>query len=311
MASRKLKSTTPLPWSASDAASAEGPSSSTVSNVSAFLRRRRGSTILFTLLAGLAFITLSQLPPGPFFSGSYAPKSDAREAVNPLQSEIAQSLKQQLSSFSEVRDNWVAFPGSATSPLVHDLPRHSARKTINERLLSDACADLFISKGELCRLSPSEATELQDQSRLSVLYTYVNGSDPILSEIRTSLIESEDVQGRGGSPRHYRAHAELIHSIRSTLRAFAKHLNDHLASIHIYTTDLPDPYLTHRPDGSLNPPAEKDRRWGYKPTWLSNVQKQWKHGNVDLRMEFPWNTYRAHNLSLQEAHLWRDAGKLA
>lgn len=206
---------------------------------------------------------------------------------------------------SEVKDNWVPFLPSAAPPLLPALPPNTAETTVAERVFSAACADQFISRGEVCDLTSLERDSLREQSKLSVIWTFENGSDPILSQTRDDFLSLQPINERGRASRHFRTHQELLHSLRSVLRAFQDGLQDSLSSFHLLTTDLPDD-LDFDPGSNSKAASfsnQKHGRWGLKPAWLNT---EWlSHGSINFVLEFPWHVFQTRNMSPAEAYRWR------
>lgn len=272
--------------------------------VLAYARRRGLRTTLLLLLAGLSCLAFSHLP------------------VDALQSRLRdyQRSKSLNAGFQippdspfladDLANNWTPFNASDSDPFLPDpVVPHSASKSIPERIFNAACADRFIAQGTLCDASAFDRQQLKLDARLSVLYAYENGSDPILGALRNSYIGLEQVQGHARDARHFRVHNELQYSLRSVVRAFKNRWAASLASFHLMTTDLPDlPFLESDSPSALIHQSVNTRppwRWGFKPSWLRNDHLHHKH--MTIAPEYPWRFFQTHNLSRAEAQQWREA----
>ncbi|KAH9933272.1 hypothetical protein B0H21DRAFT_780951 [Amylocystis lapponica] len=153
--------------------------------------------------------------------------------------------------------------GPARPPLkpVHDLPK--------------SCLDDYFALGELCHGLETPP--------LDVLWTWVNGSDPLLQRAQT-LAQSQYAADDPYRPtksltqaRLYRDHDELRHSMRSVLQNF----RNHTARFRLLTADFPVPPEAHNGSNASHP----ERRLGQIPQWL-DVDGQnmsgWLDGAVEL-----------------------------
>ncbi|GAA6049513.1 hypothetical protein JCM3770_000824 [Rhodotorula araucariae] len=139
--------------------------------------------------------------------------------------------------------------------------------------LPAACADEWVETGRLCdELEGSLAEEGVD-----LLWTWTNGSDPLLQRWRAEVTATLSGRVKAGvalvrerkASHHYREHDELRFSLRSALAAF-----DPLAlvKLHLVSTDFPaNKLLRDLLDGT---PAENltqvvdASRVGQVPTWF-------------------------------------------
>lgn len=268
----------------------------------AYARRRGPRTTLLLLLAGLSCIAFSKLSvESPLARYKLAGSSLTHGFPIPSDSNFLTD---------GVRNNWTPFNVSDAQPLLPDPLPHTADLTTPERLLSDACAERFIADGVVCDLTFSNRRQLSYESRISIIYAYENGSDPILSSIRDAFIGSEEVQGHAKDARHFRVHNELQYSLRSVVRAFKNRLATSLASFHLLTTDLPDlPFFDSDNPALLLQQGRRQAqqtpwRWGFKPSWLKANHMHHKH--MTISPEYPWRFFQTHNVSLSEAQAWRE-----
>ncbi|GAA5889998.1 hypothetical protein JCM5296_003673 [Sporobolomyces johnsonii] len=138
------------------------------------------------------------------------------------------------------------------------------------------CAEAWVENGELCE---GLRDELGEESAVDVLWTYTNGSDPLLRTWRAEVTGMLSGRVRPGvatvreakTARHFREHDELRYSVRSVVQAFAPSA---VRKIHLLTADVPangllrdilDPHRTV--DESA--PVLTASRLGQRPTWLN------------------------------------------
>ncbi|GAA5857101.1 hypothetical protein JCM8547_007959 [Rhodosporidiobolus lusitaniae] len=105
--------------------------------------------------------------------------------------------------------------------------------------LSNACAEQLVSEGKLC----SELDGAFLDTHVDLLWTWTNGSDPLLRRWRAEVTASLSGKVKSGkaairqrlTAHHFRDHDELRFSIRSALHAFS---SSALRQLHLLTTDL-------------------------------------------------------------------------
>mgnify|MGYP001572283673 FL=1 len=80
--------------------------------------------------------------------------------------------------FETLEDGWIALddPSSPSPSSVSTLVPVSSASTF-----SDECAEEWVARGELCKALEGE---FKGKEQIDVLYTYSNGSDPLLAEWR-------------------------------------------------------------------------------------------------------------------------------
>ncbi|KAF9517786.1 hypothetical protein BS47DRAFT_1325910 [Hydnum rufescens UP504] len=116
--------------------------------------------------------------------------------------------------------------------------------------LPSNCVDAFVDQGLPCHSS-------HYPPKLDVVYTWVNGSDPLInSTIFALATEYTHKHMDGAMSQLYREHDELRHSIRSVFH----HFNPHLASVHVVTSDVSAPLCEPQPSHQW--------RLGHIPQWL-------------------------------------------
>ncbi|GAA5964404.1 hypothetical protein JCM21900_006418 [Sporobolomyces salmonicolor] len=138
------------------------------------------------------------------------------------------------------------------------------------------CAEAWVEKGELCE---DVRDVLGERGAVDVLWTYTNGSDPLLRTWRAEVTGMLSGRVRPGvakvreaqTARHFREHDELRYSMRSVLQAFAPSA---VRKIHLLTADIPTNGLLrdiidpHRAVGKSTPVLTASRL-GQRPTWLN------------------------------------------
>ncbi|GAA5891182.1 hypothetical protein JCM6882_006448 [Rhodosporidiobolus microsporus] len=134
-----------------------------------------------------------------------------------------------------------------------------------------ACADLLLAEGQLC--DDARGSFAREPS-VDLLWTWTNGSDPLLRRWRAEVTTSLSGRVKPGkakvqkklTARHFREHDELRYSIRSALSAFVPPA---LRKIHLLTTDLPpNVLLSDLIDGNNITETVESSRIGQVPSWL-------------------------------------------
>ncbi|EJF56867.1 hypothetical protein DICSQDRAFT_112435 [Dichomitus squalens LYAD-421 SS1] len=166
---------------------------------------------------------------------------------------------------------------SSSHPVLHpvrDLPSH--------------CLDQYYSSGGVCHdgLGPLP---------LDVIWTWVNGSDPLFMDARENAAESfgntdpyRPTQSSNSS-RMFRDYDELRHSLRSVLANFRPHARHFriLTSDFDYPADESGTFIQYYPDSGLG-----NWRIGLHPQWLDTADRitpEWRDGNIQLSL-----THHAH-----------------
>ncbi|KAF7966442.1 hypothetical protein HWV62_38384 [Athelia sp. TMB] len=181
---------------------------------------------------------------------------------------------------------WRRFAPDPAPVLVRPAPR-TTLQTLTQTLLTPACADLWIARGELCAaLLARGPDDGADTLKLSVVHTWVNGSDAPLRRAR-GVAHMEGSTNAGTAQRHFTAHDELLYSLRSVMAALPAAA---VAGLHVVSTDLP------LPDGT---------RAGQVPTWLAP-----QDGCVPrLEMHHHWDLFKMRTNGTgdeDEARAWRE-----
>ncbi|KAL6300082.1 hypothetical protein BKA93DRAFT_868238 [Sparassis latifolia] len=152
------------------------------------------------------------------------------------------------------------------------LPNNTSLRQVHG-ILASSCLDRFFVAGEPCFESKPPPIDL--------VWTWVNGSDPLLVQAKELAIESyaSDDPYRPKSTtaqdRQFRDHDELRHSLRSALA----HFRPYSQRFHILTADFPIPAV--EPNFTLSAAW----RLGQVPQWLdvdSSTKHSWRDGNVEL-----------------------------
>lgn len=241
---------------------------------------------------------------------------------------------------SATNDGWTLFDASAPALPEAERPADKERPTLGQTFFSPpGCLESWIAQGTLCpalittNLTPaSETARLLDQLKLSIVHTWVNGSDARLSAIKEDVYAATKatvVKGNkftatakpGDAGRHFRQHGELVHSMRSAVKALGR---DAIDGFHLVTTDLPLPALSlaeldedEDEDEGSSLEARGDERMGQIPTWL-NLDAEACAGGPGVQMHHHWDlfkmraaeaaeTERAREEQEKAAGVWRDA----
>ncbi|GAA5826985.1 hypothetical protein JCM11251_002195 [Rhodosporidiobolus azoricus] len=138
--------------------------------------------------------------------------------------------------------------------------------------LSSPCADTLVVDGRLC---DEAGGTFAGQDAVDLLWTWTNGSDPLLRRWRAEATTTLPGKVRPGgakvreklTARHFRDHDELRYSLRSALSAFVPSA---LRKIHLVTTDLPsNALLSDLIDGNNLTQTVQSSRVGQVPVWLN------------------------------------------
>ncbi|KAJ6480345.1 hypothetical protein C8R45DRAFT_905884 [Mycena sanguinolenta] len=116
------------------------------------------------------------------------------------------------------------------------------------RALSDECLDKWVATGRW--QDPCRYSMVQD-SRIDLVYVWVNGSDPLHQKARQGLLMSTKYKTKEA---RFREHDELRYSLRSARIATATWPN---STWHLVTADVAAPTA-----------SDYDRRLGLVPQWL-------------------------------------------
>ncbi|KAI0629884.1 hypothetical protein C8Q77DRAFT_1065020 [Trametes polyzona] len=176
-------------------------------------------------------------------------------------------------------------PSYIAIPVPDSLPPAARPKLRPVRDLPAHCLDAYFASGELCH-------DTYGPIPMDVIWTWVNGSDPLFVDARARTINSfapDDPYRplkKNNPSRMFRDHDELRHSIRSVLANFRPYTN----RFRILTSDFfyPEKGTSkhHFPD-----PGAGYWRLGLQPQWLQPIDDstQWRDGNVQLSL-----THHAH-----------------
>nr|VWO99700.1 Uncharacterized protein [Ganoderma boninense] len=179
-------------------------------------------------------------------------------------------------------------PSYIAIPLPKSLPASSQPKLRPVRDVPIRCLDRYYALGGDCHdgLGPIP---------LDVVWTWVNGSDPLFSDARTQAAQSYDHDDpyrpiKSNNPsRMFRDHDELRHSLRSVLANFRPYTRRFriLSSDIDYPTEDPEDSMRSFPD-----PGPGYWRLGLQPQWLDagdNITPEWRDGDIRLSL-----THHAH-----------------
>ncbi|KAJ6516459.1 hypothetical protein C8R45DRAFT_960203 [Mycena sanguinolenta] len=155
--------------------------------------------------------------------------------------------------------------------------------TLAQRL---ACVDQWVSRGEPC--------EFTERSQVDVVWTWVNGSEPVLDATRNRLVAAQTtttahIPVRGSRTTHFREHGEMVNSMRSVWKSIP--------------SSLVRKYILLTADVSADDTEEL--RLGSVPLWLNITQQ-----NDQLQVIHHSDIFRILESSLPVADsqglAWRD-----
>ncbi|KAF8191952.1 hypothetical protein K438DRAFT_1935213 [Mycena galopus ATCC 62051] len=156
--------------------------------------------------------------------------------------------------------------------------------------VSDECVEQWIAHGiwGACKV---------DESKIDLVYTWVNGSDPLHHKARTKA--QENVDTRRPKEQRFREHDELRFSLRSIRKATSswKHTAVHIISAEVNPED----------------PTKPDGRLGLVPQWLNmnfNPPRS-EHGPPPIYLHHDSELFRLlptgpRKPSISEVHAWRN-----
>ncbi|KAF8211706.1 hypothetical protein K438DRAFT_1807754 [Mycena galopus ATCC 62051] len=127
-----------------------------------------------------------------------------------------------------------------------------AEPTLTERL---PCVDQWVSQGKPC--------EFGEHAEVDAVWTWVNGSEPVLDATRNQLVAAQDKSRPGFAPfrgarsTHFREHGEMRNSMRSVLKSLPFSL---VRKYILLTADVPAD-------------DTEELRLGSVPTWLDLNQQ--------------------------------------
>ncbi|OSD02439.1 hypothetical protein PYCCODRAFT_1467800 [Trametes coccinea BRFM310] len=176
-------------------------------------------------------------------------------------------------------------PSYIAIPVPPALPPSSRPRLRPVRDLPPHCLDALYSSGDPCH-------DALGPTRMDVVWTWVNGSDPLFADVKERAIANVDPDdpyrpiNKNNPSRMFRDHDELRHSIRSVLANFRPYAN----RFRILTSDFDYPeegaYNRTFPD-----PGAGYWRLGLQPQWLETAgsQTRWRDGHIELSL-----THHAH-----------------
>ncbi|KIM72381.1 hypothetical protein PILCRDRAFT_741928 [Piloderma croceum F 1598] len=132
---------------------------------------------------------------------------------------------------------------------------------------------------------------MRNALRMSIIHTWVNGSDKRLHAWKEALVKKNRPifvisKAPGVAGRHFRDHDELVHSLRSVIHSLRE---EDLADLHLVTGDLP----------------AGEMRIGQMPTWLDRN----KSCSTHLQVHHHWDIFkmRSQNVLEPKAKVWRES----
>ncbi|KAI0671047.1 hypothetical protein C8Q78DRAFT_973893 [Trametes maxima] len=181
-------------------------------------------------------------------------------------------------------------PSYIAIPVADSLPAAARPKLRPVRDLPAHCLDAYYQSGQPCHDSAGPMP-------MDVLWTWVNGSDPLFSETKDRVVSQLAPNDpyrpiKKNSPsRMFRDHDELRHSIRSVLYNFRSFTN----RFHILTSDFFYPTKGDS-DQTFPDPGPGYWRLGLQPQWLATDDStQWRDGNVQLSLTHHAHVFEPYN----------------
>lgn len=213
-------------------------------------------------------------------------------------------------------DGWYYYSHERTqaSPRVDVTAPRPYIRTRGQRILDDRCAEQWIARGTVCDSladAHTTATAAGDDGRIDVIWTWINGSDPFLGDLRTlasgedsaavaqngeeeeedeeeeeELKEGEEEEDgkpvAGSSEHHFRDHDELRFSMRSVYQNVPHSL---IRKLYLFTSSLP--YTTT--NATVDEEGLRHQgRMGHVPTWLDLT----KDAQPPVALLHHWENFR-------------------
>ncbi|KAJ7747945.1 hypothetical protein DFH07DRAFT_574174 [Mycena maculata] len=204
--------------------------------------------IVLSSLTTISFIIIQQpyeseldIPTSPLAIPPVPPEPSAPEIAPPVPEFVG----------SSVYHPFVLPPSSKY------LADQTVRSIKAHKSISDECLDRWVATGQW----EAPCTEnMVDDAMIDLVYTWVNGSDPLHEKARMEL---EGATNYNPAEARFREHDELRYSLRAAHDATAGWLD---TIVHIVTPDVPHPD-TETQD-ALNTTSADQRRLGLVPQWL-------------------------------------------
>ncbi|KAJ7433616.1 hypothetical protein B0H11DRAFT_2259232 [Mycena galericulata] len=137
-------------------------------------------------------------------------------------------------------------------PAAQYLANATIRPTKAYTNITDTCMDRWVSTGQW--ENPCTGSMVRD-AIVDLVYVWINGSDPLHQEARTTLSKVMNYTTTEG---RFREHDELRYSLRAAYDATASWPD---SQWHVVTADVPHP-------NARNSPSAPHRRLGLVPQWL-------------------------------------------
>ncbi|KAJ7266363.1 hypothetical protein B0H12DRAFT_1320991 [Mycena haematopus] len=209
--------------------------------------------IVVLSLTSIGFLTIqrpwrSTLTPNTFIPVSEQAELEVDvEQPEELEVELDAPIPELIEPVPEIIDATVYHPFFAPSP-EDVLVDQTVRPIRAHRALSDECLDKWVATG--LWQDPCRYNMVQD-SRIDLVYVWVNGSDPLHQKARQALLKSTKYWANEA---RFREHDELRYSLRAARNATASWRN---STWHIVTADISEPTASGH-----------ERRLGLVPQWL-------------------------------------------
>lgn len=193
-------------------------------------------------------------------------------------------------------EGWIPLDSSRSSPFVPS--RRPLVPLAAQKQTTYACAEQWISKGELCSAITSKKGSLRD-SEIDVAWTWVTANDhwtgwrERLSQGMHRLRWTKRTSGdaaKNAKERHFRSHHQLKYSQRSIIKNLPW-----VKKLHLLASDLP----ACDPKDVLCSNTHEDRI-GEIPNWLNADIATTSGSGFDL--QFHWDLFKADD---EDAGAWR------
>ncbi|RPD56204.1 hypothetical protein L226DRAFT_535831 [Lentinus tigrinus ALCF2SS1-7] len=187
-------------------------------------------------------------------------------------------------------------PSYIAIPVPDFLPDAARPKLRPVRDLPTECLEQYYVSGLPCH-------DGQGPVPMDVIWTWVNGSDPLFIDSRTRAANSyakddpyRPIKSNNPS-RMFRDHDELRHSIRSVLDNF----RPYTGNFRILTSDFDFPDEDPDSNQSFSPPGPGYWRLGLQPQWLNTAGTSppvWRDGDVQLSLTHHAHFFEPYNHSI-------------
>ncbi|KAK7061226.1 hypothetical protein R3P38DRAFT_2828276 [Favolaschia claudopus] len=188
------------------------------------LRRRRSKTVYLLVLSasvGLLYFLWPRNNPSPSAPVYPSPRPYIYRPPPP------NLIIPPKPAHGRIPEGWRAFK----PPDSYLLPPFVKESTLTELL---PCVDQWVSQAKPCKVT--------EHTKVDAVWTWVNGSEPVLDATRNQLVANRTEAGanpfryRGARTTHFREHGEMVNSMRSVLKSLPSSL---VRKYILLTADVP------------------------------------------------------------------------